>query len=124
MKKVIFILGVEAAKGVGKTSGKPYEFGKIHNLTPVRNWETEKGRSSSKGFTVDAEKCVTCHINALPELLRLEYPCFAEVEIDIDPEDMSSTIIVGAAMVQHFDLQNPPITGDSPAKSSYSAKQV
>ncbi|UML95627.1 hypothetical protein [Shewanella xiamenensis] len=48
MKKVIFILGVEAAKGVGKTSGRPYEFGKIFNLTPVRNWETEKGRSSHK----------------------------------------------------------------------------
>lgn len=108
MKKVIFILGVEAAKGVGKTSGKPYEFGKIFNLTPVRNWETEKGRSSHKGFTVDEEKCVVCHIDALPQLQRLDYPCFAEVDIDIDPEDMSSTIIVGANMVQHIDIFNPP----------------
>lgn len=114
MKKVIFILGVEAAKGVGKTSGKPYEFGKIYNLTPVRNWETEKGRSTSKGFTVDSEKCVTCSIDALPELTRLDYPCFAEVDIDIDPEDMSSTIIVGAKMVQHFDIYNPPVSGDLP----------
>jgi hypothetical protein len=110
MKKVIFILGVEAAKGIGKTSGKPYEFGKIFNLTPVRNWETEKGRSSHKGFTVDEEKCVTCSVDALPQLQRLEYPCFAEVDIGIDPEDMSSTIIVGATMVQHLDIDNPPLS--------------
>lgn len=51
---------------------------------------------------------MVCHIDALPQLQRLDYPCFAEVDIDIDPEDMSSTIIVGANMVQHIDIFNPP----------------
>jgi hypothetical protein len=108
MKMTIFITGFQSASGVGKTSGKPYEFGKIFNLTPVRNWESEKGKSNSKGFTVDEEKCVNCKISVLARLGQLNFPCFIEADIEPDPEDMSSTIIVDATFVSSVDIFNSP----------------
>lgn len=110
MKKTVLILGVESAKGVGKTSGLPYEFGNVINLTPVKNWANDKGKSSHLGFTVDPDKCAKCNVEALAQFQRFgdsNFPCFAEVDIDIDPEDMSKTIIVGATLVQHVNLTPP-----------------
>lgn len=121
MKKVIFITGVETSKGIGKTSGRPYEFGHVLNLTPVRNWQNDNGKSSNKGFTVDPEKCAKCNLDALSDFNKIgneNFPAWVEVDIDIDPEDMSSTIIVSAVLVQHFDIFNPPSpTVTSPSSS-------
>tara|TARA_R110000822_G_scaffold250407_5_gene377661 strand:+ start:248 stop:625 length:378 start_codon:yes stop_codon:yes gene_type:complete len=119
MKKTFFVTGFQSAKGVGKASGKPYEFANLFNLTPVRNWKTDNGESKSSGFTVDDDKCLKAQIALVPQLAQYTYPCFIEAEIDIDPEDMTSTILVDIFGHTPLDLNSPfnPSTSDSKAQS-------
>lgn len=119
MKKTFFVTGFQSAKGVGKASGKAYQFASLFNLTPVRNWETEKGRSESKGFTIDDDKCLKADIKLVRDLSNYEFPCFIEAEIDIDPEDMTSTILVQVYGHTPLDLNSPfnSSTTDSKAQS-------
>ncbi|WP_434951822.1 hypothetical protein ACRWQL_01110 [Shewanella sp. HL-SH4] len=107
MKKTFFVTGFQSAKGVGKSSGKSYEFASLFNLSPVRNWETEKGRSESKGFTIDDDKCLKADISLVRQLSQYEYPCFISAEIDIDPEDMTSTILVEVFGHTPLDMNVP-----------------
>ena len=104
MQKTFFVTGFQSAKGIGKASGKPYEFANLFNLSPVRNWETENGRSQSKGFSVEDDKCLKAEASLVPQLNSYEYPCLITAEIGIDPEDMTKTILTSLKGFQHVDL--------------------
>lgn len=104
MIKTFFVTGFQSAKGVGKASGKPYEFANLFNLSPVRNWETENGRSQSKGFSVEDDKCLKADALLVPQLNAYEYPCLITAEIGIDPEDMTKTILTSLKGSEHVDL--------------------
>ncbi len=104
MIKTFFVTGFQSAKGVGKASGKPYEFASLFNLSPVRNWETEQGKSQSKGFSVEDDKCLKADSSLVSQLNTYEYPCLITAEIGIDPEDMTKTILTSLKGFEHVDL--------------------
>lgn len=105
MLKTFFVTGFQSAKGVGKASGKAYEFANLFNLSPVRNWETEQGKSQSKGFSVEDDKCLKADASLVPQLNTYEYPCLITAEIGIDPEDMTKTILTSLKGSQYVDLE-------------------
>jgi hypothetical protein len=104
MLKTFFVTGFQSAKGIGKASGKAYEFANLFNLSSVRNWETENGKSVSKGLTVDDDKCLKASVSLVSTLNSYEYPCLITAEIGVDPEDMTKTILVSLKGSQHVDL--------------------
>lgn len=105
MLKTFFVTGFNSAKGVGKASGKAYEFANLFNLSPVRNWETEQGKSVSKGFSVEDDKCLKADASLVSQLNSYEYPCLITAEIGIDPEDMTKTILVSLKGCEFVDLE-------------------
>lgn len=107
MKTQFFAIGFEAAKGVGKSSGKDYEYVRMVNLTPVQKWENEKGRSFSEGFTVDSDKQLKGDLSIRGKLQNCQFPCWIDAEVGIDPEDMTKTILVDVIAHYPMSLDKP-----------------
>lgn len=107
MKKQFFVIGFEAAKGVSKTSNKEYEYCRLVNLTAVQKWDNDKGKSFSDGFTVDTDKQLKGDLNVRGKLMNCQFPCWVDAEIDIDPEDMTKTILVDIYAHYPLSLDKP-----------------
>ncbi|SON48616.1 hypothetical protein [Vibrio tapetis] len=85
------ILGAFYAEGVGKDSGKKYDYGELHIGVPFQSWDNNNGKGVGRGF--DASKL---QFNKTPELLaKIEsaaFPILADVKMEPSPEDPNKNI--------------------------------
>lgn len=87
------VIGVTRMTGIGKETGKPYDFAQVHYLRPLEITASEK--FSLAGFGYEAGK-MDLAVDALSKFSQVKFPSQLELEVDNVPgRNGLRAIIVG-----------------------------
>lgn len=90
------ITGFSHSKGNAKTTGKPYNMGKLQRLVEIRAWRNDNGEGRAAGFHTDERSGFDVHVDDIQlvnQLLLVGYPCNMDLGFEPHPDDPTRNIV-------------------------------
>lgn len=75
-------IGVKRLSGIGKTSGKPFDFAQITILRPIEVTASESFSAQGYGYEVSE---IDLSVEALPKFAEVRFPAELDVQVDTLP---------------------------------------